>query len=74
MDRLPVERSPEALALLTPGVSAGVGGGVQIRGSMTTGNRLLVDGQNVEDGAYGDRGVSLIEEGLEEVQVLTGAQ
>ncbi len=73
MDRLPVDRSPEALALLTPGVAPGVGGGVQVRGSMTTGNRLLVDGQNVEDGAYGDRGVSLIEEGLEEVQVLTGA-
>jgi len=73
MDRLPVDRTPEGLALLTPGVTLGVGGGVQIRGAMTSGNLVLVDGQNVEDGAYGERGVSLIEDGLEEVQVLTGA-
>ena len=73
MDLLPVGRNMESLALLTPGVVEGVGGGVQVRGAMTTNNKILVDGQNAEDGAYGDRGVSLIEDAIEETQVLTGA-
>ncbi len=73
IDMLPVARTMESIALLTPGVVEGVGGGVQVRGAMTTNNRILVDGQNVEDGVYGDRGVSLIEDAIEETQVLTGA-
>ncbi len=73
MDLLPVGRDMESLALLTPGVVDGVGGGVQVRGAMTSNNKILVDGQNVEDGCYGNRGVSLIEDAIEETQVLTGA-
>lgn len=73
MDLLPVRRTMENLALLTPGVAPGIDGGVQVRGAMTSSNLILVDGQNVEDGAYGDRGVSLIEEAIEETQVITGA-
>lgn len=73
MDLLPVQRTMENLALLTPGVAPGIDGGVQVRGAMTSSNLILVDGQNVEDGAYGDRGVSLIEDAIEETQVITGA-
>ena len=73
MDLLPVPRTVEDLALLTPGVVPGVGGAVQVRGALTSSNLILVDGQNVEDGAYGTRGVDLIDDAVEEVQVLTGA-
>ena len=73
MDLLPVERDMESIALLTPSAVRGVGGGLQVRGSMTSSNRILVDGQNVEDSAYGSRGVSLIEDAIEETEVITGA-
>ncbi|HET8714528.1 MAG TPA: carboxypeptidase regulatory-like domain-containing protein, partial [Holophagaceae bacterium] len=73
VDKLPSGRTMESVALLTPGVTAGVGGRVQVRGAMTSGNLYLVDGQNVADNAYGNRGVLLIDDAVEEVQVLTGA-
>jgi outer membrane receptor protein involved in Fe transport len=74
VDRLPtVNRSMETVALLTPGVVSGVGGRVQIRGAMTNGNLYLVDGQNVSDNAYGNRGSRLIEDAIEETQLITGA-
>jgi hypothetical protein len=73
VDKLPSGRTMETVALLTPGVTAGVGGRVQVRGAMTSGNLYLVDGQNVADNAYNNRGVLLIDDAVEEVQVLTGA-
>jgi len=73
VDKLPNGRSMENVALLTPGVTAGVGGRVQIRGAMTSGNLYLVDGQNVADNAYQNRGVRIIEDAVEETQVITGA-
>jgi len=73
VDKLPNGRSMESVALLTPGVTSGVGGRVQIRGAMTSGNLYLVDGQNVADNAYQNRGVRIIEDAVEETQVITGA-
>lgn len=74
IDKLPTaNRTMETVALLTPGVVTGVGGRVQIRGAMTSGNAYLVDGQNIEDNAYANRGVRMIDDAVEEIQVITGA-
>jgi outer membrane receptor for ferrienterochelin and colicin len=74
VDELPTaNRSMETVALLTPGVTSGVGGRVQIRGAMTSGNLYLLDGQNIADNAYNNRGVSVIDDSIEETQVVTGA-
>jgi len=73
VDLLPNARTMEGVALLTPGVTSGVGGRVQIRGAMTSGNLYLLDGQNIADNAYNNRGVSVIDDSIEETQVVTGA-
>ena len=73
VDALPNTRTMEGVALLTPGVTTGVGNRVQIRGAMTSGNLYLLDGQNISDNAYNNRGVRLIDDSIEEVQVITGA-
>jgi len=74
VDELPtLNRNMETIAFLTPGVTVGVGGRVQIRGAMTSGNLYLLDGQNISDNAYNSRGVQLIDDSLEEIQVITGA-
>ncbi len=73
VDQLPNGRSMESVALLTPGVTTGVGGRVQIRGAMTSGNLYLLDGQNIADNAYNNRGLAIIDDSLEETQVITGA-
>lgn len=73
VDLLPTGRAMENVALLTPGVTVGVGGRVQIRGAMTSGNLYLLDGQNVADNAYMTRGVRVIDDSIEETQVVTGA-
>jgi hypothetical protein len=73
VDQLPNARTIEGVAFLTPGVTSGVGGRVQIRGAMTSGNLYLLDGQNISDNAYNNRGVRLIDDSIEEVQVITGA-
>ena len=75
VDELPtLNRTMETLAALSPGVTDnGVGGRLQIRGAMTSGNLFLLDGQNISDATYGTRGVAIIEDSIEEVQVVTGA-
>ncbi|WP_306590585.1 TonB-dependent receptor [Geothrix sp. 21YS21S-4] len=73
VDMLPNARTQEGVALLTPGVTSGVGGRVQIRGAQTSGNLYLLDGQNIADNAYNNRGVTLIDDSIEETQVVTGA-
>ena len=73
VDLLPIARSMEGVALLTPGVTSGVGGRVQIRGAMTSGNLFLLDGQNISDNAYNNRGIRTIDDAIEETQVVTGA-
>ena len=44
-----------------------------VRGAMSTGNVYLVDGQNIQDGFQQASGISLIEDGIQEVEVITGA-
>ena len=73
VDMLPNGRTMEGVALLTPGVTTGVGGRVQIRGAQTSGNLYLLDGQNIADNAYNNRGVRVIDDSIEETQVVTGA-
>ena len=73
VDLLPNGRTMEAVALLTPGVTSGVGGRVQIRGAQTSGNLYLLDGQNIADNAYNNRGLAVIDDSIEETQVITGA-
>lgn len=74
VDQLPTaNRTMETVALLTPGVTSGVGGRVQIRGAMTSGNLYLLDGQNIADNAYNNRGIRTIDDAIEETQVVTGA-
>ncbi|NWJ40978.1 MAG: TonB-dependent receptor [Geothrix sp.] len=73
VDLLPNARNMEGVALLTPGVTAGVGGRVQIRGAMTSGNLYLLDGQNIADNAYNNRGLAVIDDSIEETQIITGA-
>jgi len=73
VDMLPNGRNMEGVALLTPGVTSGVGGRVQIRGAMTSGNLYLLDGQNIADNAYNNRGLAVIDDSIEETQVITGA-
>jgi outer membrane receptor protein involved in Fe transport len=73
IDRLPTGRTMDLVALLTPGVTVGVGGRTQIRGAMTTSNLMLVDGQNVQDNAYATNAVTVINDSVEEFQIITGA-
>lgn len=73
VDLLPNARNMEGVALLTPGVTSGVGGRVQIRGALTSGNLYLLDGQNIADNAYNNRGLAVIDDSIEETQVITGA-
>ena len=73
LDRLPQGRTIEGAALMTPGVVQGVGGRLQVRGAQTSSNLYLVDGQNVADNAYNNRGVRMISDSIEETQTITGA-
>jgi outer membrane receptor protein involved in Fe transport len=72
VDRLPNGRTMEAVALLTPGVVNGVNG-ISIRGSLSSSNLYLLDGQNIADNAFNTRGVNIINDSIEETQIITGA-
>ncbi len=75
VDQLPtLNRNMETTALLTPGVTQGVGGRVQIRGAMTSGNLFLLDGQNINDNAYNNRGVRVIKAGPERAPLSVGGR
>jgi outer membrane receptor for ferrienterochelin and colicin len=73
IDELPTGRTPDAVALLTPGVTTGVGGRTQVRGAMTSGNLYLLDGQRVADNTYNTNMTHLVADSFEETQVMTGA-
>ncbi|HEX7554752.1 MAG TPA: TonB-dependent receptor [Geothrix sp.] len=74
VDQLPTaNRSMDTVALLAPAVTQGVGGRTQMAGAMTSGNLFLLDGQNIADNVYRNRGVSIIEDSIEETQIVTGA-
>lgn len=80
MENLPITRTPESMLILTPGVvdaSSSVAstatGYEQMRGALTSNNKFLIDGQNVNDSVYGNRSVSVIDDAIQEVQIITGA-
>jgi outer membrane receptor protein involved in Fe transport len=73
VDALPNGRGMDAMALLAPGVTVGVGGRTQVRGAQTSGNLYLIDGQNIGDNMYNTLGISLVNDTIEETQVITGA-
>jgi hypothetical protein len=77
IDNLPISRSDLLqIAYMAPGVVENVNadrGGLQIRGSMGTGNLFLLDGQNYADNLYGGPRVGIIFDAVEETQILTGA-
>jgi len=73
IDELPMGRTPDAMALLSPGVTTGVGGRTQVRGAMTSSNLYLLDGQPVNDNTYMTNTTHLITDSFEETQVITGA-
>lgn len=73
LQTLPAGRTPEAAGLLTPGVVPGVGGNLQVNGGLSSSNLFLLDGQNLNDNAFNTRGVQIIEDAIEEIQVVTGA-
>ena len=55
MDQIPrTTRGMDTAALLTPGVTTGVGGRVQIRGGQTTQNRFLLNGTDIADNVFGN--------------------
>lgn len=49
LDRLPVERSAQAVALLAPGVTTGAFGGISFGGSSVAENTVYINGLNVTD-------------------------
>jgi len=74
MENLPVDRSPETMLSLTPGVvGATPTGNGSIRGALSSSNKFLIDGQDVNDAVYGNRSVNVIDDAIAEVQIITGA-
>jgi outer membrane receptor for ferrienterochelin and colicin len=73
IDELPMGRTPDSIALITPGVTTGVGGRTQVRGAMTSGNMYLLDGQRVADNTFNTNMTHLVTDSFEETQVITGA-
>jgi outer membrane receptor for ferrienterochelin and colicin len=76
VNALPMGRTMEDMLTVAPGVVDAPGNtvnGSQIRGSMSTNNRVTLDGQEVSDSIYGSRGVSVIDDAVDEIQVISGA-
>ncbi len=77
IDILPVSRDNLlSIAYLAPSVVQNVNadrGGLQIRGSMGSGNLFLVDGQNINDNIYNGQRIGIIFDAMDETQILTGA-
>jgi outer membrane receptor for ferrienterochelin and colicin len=72
VDTLPIGRNSAGLLAITPGVTSGPNG-QQIRGGLGVGNLFLIDGQNVNDNAFNNQGITLINDAIEEIQIIRGA-
>jgi outer membrane receptor for ferrienterochelin and colicin len=73
---LPTGRTVEDMMALTPGVAdtgATTVNGPQVRGAMSSGNRFELDGQDISDNVFGGRGVDVIDDAVDQVQIITGA-
>jgi outer membrane receptor for ferrienterochelin and colicin len=75
INNLPTNRNVESMMALAPGVvdSSTVNGYAQVRGALSSNNRFMLDGQEVSDSLYGNRGISVIDDAIDEVQIITGA-
>ncbi|HEY3384261.1 MAG TPA: TonB-dependent receptor [Vicinamibacterales bacterium] len=74
LDRLPIGRSPEEVALMTPGVTAtGPGGALTMAGAFSYGNLFLVDGMVANDSTRGQARGFYIGEAVKETRVAAGA-
>ncbi len=72
LDRLPVERFYQSVALLLPGVAGGEDGNPNVGGSLNSHNIYLVDGVDTTDPTTGLFGLNLSHEAVQEVEVATG--
>ena len=71
---LPAEQNlDDVLQTFSPGIADTGLNAPHVRGAMSTGNAYLVDGQNIQDGFQQASGISLIEDAIQEVEVITGA-
>jgi outer membrane receptor protein involved in Fe transport len=80
VQKLPVGRSPVAIAALAGGISGGdreartpVAGQISISGGMAYDNNIMINGVNVQDPIFGTTNNLFIEDAIQETQVLTSA-
>lgn len=76
INQLPSGRTVEAMMALSPGVADTASttvNGPQVRGALSSGNRFELDGQDISDNIYGGRGISTIDDAVDQIQVITGA-
>ncbi len=73
LDRLPLPRTYQAVALLLPGVTAGRDLAPNVNGGLRSDNQYLIDGVDTTDPATGLFGLNLAYQAIQEVSVTTGA-
>lgn len=73
VDKLPLGRSPAAIAALAPGLTTNTpnGGQVTISGGFAYDNIFLIDGVDANDNLFGTSNPVFIEEAIADTQVLT---
>jgi hypothetical protein len=73
IDRLPVPRFYQSVALLLPGVSGDQAGNFNVNGALASDNQFLIDGVDTTDPATGLLGINLAYQAIQEVTVTTAA-
>lgn len=73
VNRLPIGRTPQAIAQLSPGLTTNTpnAGQLTISGGFAYDNVFLVDGVDINDNLFGTANNLFIEDALEQAQVLT---
>jgi hypothetical protein len=73
LDRLPLPRTYQSVALLLPGVTAGQDQNPNVNGALRSDNQYLIDGVDTTDPATGLFGLNLAYQAIQEVSVTTAA-
>jgi hypothetical protein len=74
VDSLPMQRTPDQIALLAPNTVKGIlGGQIEIGGSFGYDNLFLVNGVDINDSVFGNPDTLYIEDAILETQVQTSA-
>src|SRR5260370_42881 len=73
IDRPPLPRFYQSVALLLPGVSGGADGNPNVNGALRSDNQFLIDGVDTTDPATGLFGLNLAYQAIQEVSVTTAA-